>query len=98
MPDLEKVIDGIERCMLVTGGVRCKDCPYFNVCCEEDMAEVPKAMLLDAFSLLKAQEPVIPKPIHASERWYACGNCDCSISKGDDTYCPRCGRKVKWDD
>ena len=51
-----------------------------------------------ALAMLKAQEPVIPKPIHASERWYACGNCDCSISKGDDTYCPRCGRKVKWDD
>ena len=57
MADREKVIDGIERCMLVTGEVRCKDCPYFNVCCEEDMEEVPKTMLLAALTLLKAQGP-----------------------------------------
>lgn len=50
----------------------------------------------DALELLKERLPIAPKPIHASERWYSCGNCDCSITKDEDIYCPRCGRPIKW--
>lgn len=51
----------------------------------------------DAIDLLKAQEPV--KPIRFTLMYWRCGNCRREIDKYEgDMYCPRCGRKVKWDD
>lgn len=60
----------------------------------------------DALELLKEQEPV--KPV---KTWntYLCGNCNRSVYHEERqgclvlyeeryTYCPNCGRKVKWDD
>lgn len=52
--------------------------------------------LTDALELLKEQEPVKPKPVHNSSRWFVCGQCDCSITM-EDKFCPRCGREVKWE-
>ena len=58
-----------------------------------------------AIHLLKEQEPV--KPV---ETWntYLCGNCNRNVYHEESqgclvlyeeryTYCPNCGRKVKWD-
>ncbi len=58
----------------------------------------------EAVELLKEQEAV--KPDKPEEVWL-CGNCgeivgwdDWVISTDDvrHNYCPKCGRKVKWDD
>ena len=58
MPDKEKVIKGLEVC---TGSFRehsCSECPYYNDC--ERRPNRPKHFLLiDAQSILKAQNEVI---------------------------------------
>ena len=83
MTELEKVIDGIDRCIFPIGGARCKDCPYFNVCCEEDMEDVPRTMLLDAISQLKAQEP------DKSKYEYHIDHTDCPwYISGVESKCP----------
>lgn len=51
----------------------------------------------DILAILKEQEAVAPNPVHNSFRWFACGKCDCSITK-EDRFCPRCGQAVKWND
>lgn len=51
----------------------------------------------DALALLREQEPV--KPIAEGKRpyrWFRCGNCEEPLY-GPWNYCPKCGRKVKWD-
>lgn len=47
--------------------------------------------------LLKEQcEPTAPKQQEETRMWTVCGNCSQHlISKW--TYCPYCGRKVKWE-
>lgn len=65
---------------------------------------VPVRHLLDALSLLKAQEPVEPiemindfYPIgdpRRTEGW-KCGKCGQRIA-WDDNYCSKCGTAVKW--
>lgn len=60
----------------------------------------------DALVLLKEQEPVEPNVIIDT---LVCGNCGTRLERqsmvGDNIlvaerfeYCPRCGRKVKWND
>jgi hypothetical protein len=54
--------------------------------------------LHDAVELLN-EEPVLPylQLMHGTGlRYYACGNCRKALHK-DDNYCPRCGKKVKWE-
>lgn len=53
-------------------------------------------VLMNCSVLLKEQEAVEPNPVHNSYRWFACGKCDCSITR-EDRFCPRCGRAVKWE-
>ena len=63
-------------------------------------------LLQTTVGLLKEQEPV--KPV---EEWntYLCGNCNRNVYHEERqgclvlyeeryTYCPNCGRKVKWDE
>ena len=52
MPDLAKVIKGIEHC-LMTGLEGCKGCPYYN----SDLCLGTDLVLKDALELLKEQEP-----------------------------------------
>ena len=96
MPDREKVIRGIEAC--IQDQPKCGKCPYFR------NDECKSGLRPDALELLKEQEAV--KPDHPEEVWL-CGNCgeivgwdDWVISTDDvrHNYCPKCGRKVKWDD
>lgn len=52
MADRQKVIKGLECCMIPSGG-GCDDCPYVGKgICQELMGE-------DAITLLKAQEPMM---------------------------------------
>ena len=54
MPDLEKVIYGIERCLCHVPDA-CRDCGYD----EKSYDECEKELMRDALSLLKAQEPKV---------------------------------------
>lgn len=57
------------------------------------------AALDKAIAELKGNEPVKPSRTLSPEGnwWEDCGACDTVLLKWY-TYCPKCGRKVKWDD
>ena len=103
MANLEKVINGINRCTCHVPDA-CRDCGYdagqpYNVCVE--------SLLKDTLELLKTQEPVEPEKREwpygvygASKYEYKCGACGCCLvnnEKWQTKYCPECGRAVKWD-
>ena len=48
----------------------------------------------NAITLLKAQEPIEPVVINGQ---YECGECRYELRMDADTYCPCCGRMVKWE-
>ena len=92
MPDVEKVIEGLEMSY-----------KYSNV--DEENTLVPQWIVLHAIALLKAQEPIAPEP--TTDNDWVCGNCAESLvgySEVDAggivtyrfSYCPNCGRAVKW--
>ena len=100
MPDLEKVIRGLECC---TGIEPCASCPYN----EEDSAVLCDQLLMtDALVELREQEPVKPETVvrtGISEcptiQALVCGNCHKIMGYAVCyNYCPWCGRAVKWDD
>lgn len=59
---------------------------------EDERAIKFQSNMLD--ELLKAQEPIEPVVIYGQ---YECGECRYELRKDADTYCPCCGRKVKWE-
>lgn len=101
MPDLAKVIKGLEQCKKEesVGFYKCDNCPYhesdeFDMWwCERD------TMYSDAIALLEARKPE-PVSIKDSDggktHWYVCGSCKAPINPGDK-YCHECGKMVKWD-
>ena len=48
----------------------------------------------DAIALLKMQEPIEPVVINGQ---YECGECRYELRIDADSYCPCCGRMVKWE-
>ena len=107
MTDRGKAIKALE-CNLnfaeVAGKFDCEQCGY--ECRKTMFLSVPIDLLANALALLKAQEPVEPVPT-ADDDW-TCGNCGegvvgyteldaCGFVPYKFTYCPRCGREVKWE-
>jgi hypothetical protein len=100
VPDREKVIRGLETCRT---RVHCKECPYaYDKRADESYCEA--VLHNDALALLKEQEAVKPY-IDIDEA--KCPICKVKLTRqellGEDVlfedffdYCPRCGRKVKW--
>lgn len=98
MTDRERVIRAVETC--------------FDSWIERhmdkglDLHEVEQ-MKRDAIALLKEQEPVKPifeqyaLPLTSTSvrfiKKHYCGICKEEIT-GNNVYCHKCGRKVKWDD
>lgn len=101
MNDMEKVIKGLECCLIFDEDwfYHCDECPYratederkvIDWCCH--LEELRK----DALELLKEQEPVEPQyEMICGDKVAFCGNCDTYL--GSVKYCPTCGRPVKWD-
>ena len=89
MPDIENVVKSLEICLTNS---TCNDCWYFN---NAQYGECHGNMMRDALELLKAQGPV--KPTFDFDGDMVCGNCGELMDKRYDK-CPKCGRKVKWDD
>ena len=95
----EKVIAGLECLTHVDFAVyksECekRDCPYRNTDCEI-------AVMVDAYNLLKAQEPM--KPNNVPGHWtkvYHCGACGKHIGEvgaNKVNLCHHYGQAVKWE-
>ena len=102
MPDLGKVIRGLEVCKTAPElKEECAGCPY-----DDGQEDCIARMAADALALLKAQEPV--KAIADGEDSYMCNNCGTVIGWAEwepggieevkYKFCPECGRAVKWDE
>jgi hypothetical protein len=106
MPDREKIIRGLERCLVCNtsaitsaeGEKAYRDCEYtVALYCRQDK------LLRDVLTLLKEQEPVNPVLEQGS---MVCGDCghDVIIQRfiGGEvfdekvSFCPACGRAVNW--
>lgn len=99
MPEMEKVIKGLECCTRFEVGKQlnnCLDCPYIEPIGFNQFRCKSQEMKEDALALLKEQEAVKPVKQVEQTEWTVCGNCrNHLISKW--IICPNCGRKVKWD-
>lgn len=102
--DRENVIKGLECC--IGCGIEdtpgCEDCPYNDM---DDTCVCMRPLYEDALALLKAQEPIAPEP--TTDNDWVCGNCAESLVGYSEldaggfvtyrfSYCPNCGRAVKW--
>lgn len=104
MAEREKVIKGLECCVKTIEDCECADnCPYESQCWDGTMY---LDLMRDALELLKAPEPV--EPDVDVDTWI-CGKCGHKLEYQEMvgsnilfheqySYCPNCGRKVKWDD
>ena len=96
MVDRENVIEALERC--INGNHDGCQYKYGGAAtfehCRSDL-------MRDALALLKEQEAVEPKwfrDMHNPAGAFRCGACEeIIVEKNIDFYCPKCGRKVKWD-
>ena len=93
MPDMEKVIKGLEECL---GTGKCTECIYKSpvmLCC--------KYLLEDALKLLKEQEAVEPRwfiDAHNPAGAFRCSACgERIIEKNIDFYCSKCGKPILWE-
>lgn len=98
MPDLGKVIRGLECCTKAEKD--CKNCPIgFGFGCGLQLKR-------QARILLAAQQPAEPIYVEDDETW-VCGSCGAIVGEtflgvageGEvrDKCCPECGRAVQWD-
>ena len=102
MTDLyrKKVIKGLEICSAgewnSTDGRDHTDCPYYPA---GYTGCTCKLLMRDALTLLREQEPVKPvkEQIFSSIYGWVCGACSFPLLSDSYTYCPKCGRAVKWD-
>ena len=97
MPDREKVIYDIERCICHVPDA-CRDCSHFY----EGRGEVIGCMeelLTDALALLKEQEAVKPEVevLNEIDRLYKCPRCHKHFFYEKQKYCDQCGQAVKWE-
>ena len=105
MPDREKVVNALANCLKAFGMRDCSECPY------KDSDDCENHLMFDALALLKGQEAIKPTAFvdkDTGETRYECSNCgyevryeelvDSGIVEIKHSYCPSCGKKVKWDD
>ena len=96
MPDIEKVIKGLEGVYLCISPVNhtCGDCPY-----QDNHVECVRRVLSDAIALLKEQEPVEPEVevLNDVDRIYRCPKCHKCFFYEKQKFCDQCGQAVKWE-
>lgn len=86
------IIQAVKQCLRRNGCSSCENCPYTHV---GDGFECREKLRDDIIALLKAQEPIEPLFIAGQ---YECGECRYELRADADSYCPCCGRQVKWDE
>lgn len=102
MPDMEKVVKGLE-CHRIDNNrrINCADCPYYvdddnHINCVNDLHD-------DALALLKEQEAKKVESIQVSRNFFAelTGNCpSCKrllIEQYNRRFCGNCGQEVNWE-
>ena len=101
MTDREKVSLGLELCANWSASMdTCDKCPYGGhgvYGCAQ--------LARDALKLLKEQVAIKPTKFQKEYDFrseivdaYRCGNCQHELDHVEKwSYCPKCGRKVKWD-
>lgn len=107
MADREKVIDGLEMLRFFNqraGRELWADKPRGIQ--ETDIANAD-AIFADAISMLKEQEPILPRKAKRYIEYsdtavtfpgtYDCGKCGEELPN-NAKYCPACGKAVKWDE
>ena len=99
MPNIEKVLLALEHHKRTAV---CNGCPYME---DNDTPEGYCPVYDDAIALLREQEPAEPHwrcpTVYMNGTGkieLICGNCGISIPLGKPSYCPWCGKKVKWND
>ena len=93
MPDREKVIFDIERCICHVPDA-CRDCSHYK---HGEYLDCMEELLKDALAMLKEQEAVEPRRIDGKRNHFIkCGNCNYDLLTGY-LFCPHCGKAVKWD-
>ena len=94
MPDIEKVIKGLETCRT---RVNCKECPYaYDRRADDSYCEA--VLHNDVLELLKEQEAVVhPEP--SCEMKYitdcCCDLCGVQLIR-EDNFCRGCGKPIGW--
>ena len=107
-PDREKVIKGLECCIVRKHP--CGDCVYFvanpN---DEDTGWCDRDKIIrNAIELLKAHEAINPYIDYDGQDVWRCGKCGNSLmhpsyyesdedAKNHIRYCSHCGKAVKWE-
>lgn len=98
MPDIERVIKGLETCTSSGLTQSCKEgCPYFRPGKLPDCVQLKK----DALFLLKEQEgvePIFDSNTNVTPGLWRCGSCGMVMSSAASqvNYCWSCGRRVDW--
>lgn len=109
MPDREKVIKGLECCLVFGEDLlyKCDECPYRAT---EDERKVIdwrchlEELRKDALELLKGQEPLTIQSGRIDEIYNNIAECpECGMEwamwlPDKMRYCPGCGKAVKWSD
>lgn len=100
MPDIEKVIKGLEFCTSTTG---CTGCPYEDPCHDIEQRILGEAIMRDALELLKEQKPQRGKWIDIDSQLYTwkvrCDQCghERSMMSTQGKYpkfCEGCGAEM----
>jgi hypothetical protein len=103
MPDLNKVINGLECC---ANEISCiEKCPYNEL--GDSWHDCVPHLAADALELLKAQEPVAPYMDYDGQDVWRCGSCGATLfhlshTQADEIeqncvkFCRYCGHEVKW--
>ena len=88
MPDRQSVIERLN-------GIHAVACGLGNDQCYLNGIGIKQLVMLinDATELLKAQEPIKPVIVNGE---YECGTCLYELRSDADSFCPCCGREVKW--
>jgi len=90
MADREKVVKGLEIISDYFFDIYRKDTDGYK--CEK--AQEYSDIAIDAISLLKEQEAVMPKVSSVEQR---CGNCNKVIEMDGWKVCPWCGKMIDWE-
>ena len=84
MPDLEKVIKGLELCLGSIDSAGCpEECPYYEACQKYENYAVFQPLMRDALEALKAQEP---KWISVKDRLPDAAGYECLVCAVNENY------------
>lgn len=96
MPDMEKVISGLQRCRLINK-INCDKCPYDYNGRGNGKSECTAELAEDVLALLKerAKTKVVFGRTKDGEFVTECGNCGTYLDKAYSN-CPKCKKELDW--